>query len=275
MTALESVAGFSEAVQVADQAEEMLAELEQAPPLQTIDLDSIISDGKIPDSLLASVGESHLKTEIVSQKIRILRELRAKAAYRIESIASNGRDEILSNLDSQMQAVVSGIKSAVEALGDASNMTEAVEAGTADAWRNLTQLRGEYNLLRGSQSKVLVEVLGSIRVTKSTRTSDERASELHIRNLDDVWPEWATPVDPATYTTTPGVDADHFMNRGFDSQPWPADTDEFLVWAARNGVAMWIPTTAQVRELADTRFDRLFDREAARRNGMQQIATLG
>ncbi|WP_153805712.1 hypothetical protein [Nocardia sp. SYP-A9097] len=268
MQALESVPGFNEAVAVGLKADVLLTEIEQqAESANLIDLDAIVSQGDIPDSWLESIGTNHLKAEIAERKLRLVRELRGRAAAHLESAAIYGMDEILSQLNSQLQPILASIEMAVAELGEAWNMAEAVDAGTAEAWRKLIQLRSEYNTLRASQQKVMAEVRDSLVIAKSSRTRDDRASETHIRNLDDIWPEWASPLDTTGQSIVPGINPALVLDRGEDSQPWPENDDEFMVWAVRNDVELWIPTIAQLRELSETRFERSFDREAARRSG--------
>ncbi len=275
MRALESAPGFNEAITVALRAEVLLAEIEQQSESTSVqDLDAIISEGQIPDSWLESVGTNHLKAEIAERKLRLIRELQSRAAARLESVAMESRDAILSQLNSQLQVVLTHIEATIAELGEASNMAEAVEAGTAGAWRTLTQLRGEYNLLRSSQNTVMAEVRGSMAISQCFRSRDERASETFIRNLDDIWPEWSLPLDSVGQSIVPGVDPALVMDRGKDSQPWPENQDEFMVWAVRNNVELWIPTIAQLRELSETRSDLSFDKEAARRDGIQEMEIL-
>jgi hypothetical protein len=88
--------------------------------------------------------------------------------------------------------------------------------------------------------------------TQSEYLNDRLASDLTIRNIDFVFPDWKRPAP------------NHALQRWDtpDARPWPKDPVEQLIWLATSGAQVWTPTTHQLRELHDQRI-----RDRAHPNG--------
>ncbi len=80
------------------------------------------------------------------------------------------------------------VGTAVEKLCGASTPSEAITAGTSDAWSELTGLREQYDVLRSAQWFVMGA--DASRYVSRFWAEDPLASRLCIRNIDDIFPAW-------------------------------------------------------------------------------------
>ncbi|WP_454194145.1 hypothetical protein [Nocardia sp. Marseille-Q1738] len=226
MEVLEAEPGFKEAAAVLDETNTMLAELKrrQAETSPGFENDTILEYGEIPASWLESIGAARVEQETIALQIAAVEALQTQATYRLESIAAMSADSLLSSLSAKMDAVLSKVRTAVDGLGGASTPLEAIENGATDSWQALTAARGEYNRLRVAQEKVYITAGNDVWQRAKGRKRDiPNSSYAIIRNLDEVFPRFSS------------MDADA-------GAPWPHETDDFLIWATRNGAELWIPS---------------------------------
>ncbi|WP_405159651.1 hypothetical protein OG203_24630 [Nocardia sp. NBC_01499] len=252
MEALKSLPGFTEAGSALAEAEEKLRQLyAQRQELDNTDLtDTIIETGHIPDSWLKSIAAKQVERATLDLTIGAVDELQNRAKSRLESLASMGTDSILSHLDTKLQDLIDSIRPAVEELNGAATAADAVELGTAEAWRKISHVTGEYNQLRASQEKVMIDANSYVwSRARSIRSRDVRASDGIIGNLDTVWPTWNTrePV-PAGFEGS-------VFSATTEGEPWPFDNAEFLAWAVSAGALLWIPTVRELITLSKARHE--------------------
>ncbi|MGV9540340.1 hypothetical protein ACWDSF_03330 [Nocardia beijingensis] len=235
MEVLEAEPGFREAAAVLDETHSMLSELKRkkAEASPGFDNDTIVEYGEIPASWLDSIGAARIEQETIALQIAAVEALQTQATYRLESIAAMSAESLLSTLSAKMDAVLSEVRAAVDGMDTASTPLEAIENGTTDSWRALTVARGEYNRLRMAQEKVMISAGNDVWQRAKGRNRDiPNSSYAIIRNLDEVHPKFSFG------------DAD---------TPWPYDTTEFLVWATRNGVELWLPSINELTRHMDER----------------------
>lgn len=224
---LEEEPGFNEAAAVFEETRSMLTELraKQARLAPSVDNDTILEYGEIPTSWLESVGASRVEEEALKLQIQAVEYLQSDSTRRLEAIATGSYESLLANLGQKMQQVVSDIRSAVDGLEGASTPLEAIERGTHEAWGKLVESRKAYNRLRAAQEKVMITAASYPWLqAKGRNKSDKNNSFAVIRNLPDVFPLFAHDTEV----------------------PWPGETDDFLVWAVRNGADLWLPTVSEL-----------------------------
>ncbi|WP_421876769.1 hypothetical protein [Mycolicibacterium wolinskyi] len=158
--------------------------------------------------------------------------------------ASLDRDNIARALNNDLRQLMAQVDAVVDELGGARTPTAAIDAGTGNAWRKLSALRREYDLIRAAQDIVGSGVAEYTSARSNYLYDDPHASDTRIRNLDAFFEDWRDKKSNVT----------HVYGSDKRPQPWPADPVEQLVWFATNDVELWIPTVRQLESLwADRR----------------------
>ena len=79
---------------------------------------------------------------------------------------------------------------------------------------------------------------------------DDHASDLYLKNLDELWPNWRTPqLDASRYIDMSGTRPPRRL------EPWPADPVQLCLWLVTSNAQPWIPTPAQLAQLQQRRQD--------------------
>jgi hypothetical protein len=81
---------------------------------------------------------------------------------------------------------------------------------------------------------------------RSDHLDDPLASDVIIRNLDELLPTWRDPDTRFAMQGTPP-----------DRRPWPEDSVEQLVWLINSGAEVWLPTASQLAKLHTERRHRI------------------
>jgi hypothetical protein len=162
-------------------------------------------------------------------------------------------DPLLRLIAKDLDKLMNQVRTALPGLRGATNPSEAINLGVADQWKNLDALRETYDDIRSGQSLVIDgDDLGRQyrQAAKSSYLTergidDPLASDLAVANLDDIWIGWRKP-------PTIGLGREPI-----DGRPGPAEPVAQLVWLASGDVEVWIPTLAELDELAADRRERM------------------
>ncbi|MFF2084584.1 hypothetical protein ACFVVM_12450 [Nocardia sp. NPDC058176] len=247
---LETVPGFTNAVAIADEATAMLEALEQkqAELADGFTVETILEVGQIPPSWLDSIAARAVDREAVRLQLAAVTSLRGAAHGAVQNIVTESGDEILSVLGERMAAVVGKLREAVTELGAANTPAEAIELGTADAWKKIIDLVPEYQRLRLAQATVHNSVGGrwaeSWQRAKKGKAGGRDipfSSYAIVKNLDEVFPKFGY------------VHPDDFS-------PWSHDVTYFLVEILKRGGDLWLPTERELSAMLVERRE-FFDAE--------------
>ena len=122
----------------------------------------------------------------------------------------------------------------------------AIAAGRAEQWSRLTELASDYKRLRSAQKALMSNDIA--QSARPTIEGEAHASDLYLRNLDDLWPTWRQPsLTPRTI---------HIDGRTDRDEPWPTEPVPLLIWLATSDAEPWIPTRNQLQELWAERANR-------------------
>jgi hypothetical protein len=162
------------------------------------------------------------------------------------SILRSNVDRVLHQLGQHLQELLTQATPDAEALSAAgvSNANTAIERGLVAQWQQLQQdIWPDYQMLRDSQEAWHLNVAPQ-RYWASSRPAidgESPATLLHIRDLPQRWPDWRN-----RGRTRPQINLTGPPPR---PEPWPQpDGAEFLLWAIKNSVPLWIPTTKEYDE---------------------------
>jgi hypothetical protein len=153
-------------------------------------------------------------------------------------------DALLTVLAADLDQLMTQVRNVVSRLNGATNPTEAIDNDTVDAWKELPALRREYDSVRHAQTFVLLD--DPAMNHRSDHLDDPLASDVIIRNLDEVLPSWRDPDTRFAMQGTPP-----------DRRPWPESSVEQLVWLINSGAEVWLPTAGQLAKLHTERRHRI------------------
>jgi len=206
------------------------------------------------DDWLERVADARAAEQARETKLTALRGLLHDCDGQIVGRALVDPNRLLRSLAADFDALMAELKSVVDRLGGAKSAAEAVDVGddAVDAWRGLAPLRSRYDELRAAQNFVFQHEHELLQNSRS-RYIDERhvnpdplASDLAVRNLDEVFPEWRQPDTRVT-----------LVGESPNRRPWPEDPVAQLVWMVTSEAQPWLPTIGQVKELHAERHRRL------------------
>lgn len=232
------------ALQVAAQAQRMISDLPGLPEVD--DQLAPLTAGKILDSWVDQVVTR--KTAEPVREIRrnvllsVLNDARSRSSYMYQE----QRDGFLAALHGELQNLLGEAEQVVVDLAGVTSATEAVANDVAPQWKRLIALTEDYQTLREHQMRH-VDVMTQFEIRPQDGGEEDHASDLYLKNLDDIWPMWRTPSKQASRI----IHVDGTKPR---LEPWPSEPTELLRWLVTSTAQPWIPTSSQLQQhLADRR----------------------
>jgi hypothetical protein len=231
------------AVQLAADARARLANLYAA---QAPELPDPFSTGTLDDWLDAKITAQQ-DHELLTRRRNLLVEFIAQADNRAR-MAQPDTNDILRAYHRKLTELLSEAAELVDQLDGANSAEAAVSKDVAPHWKRLASLARDYEQLRSAQ---LAETPAEVAIqARPTVGGEPHASDLYIRNLDEVWPSWRQPSLTPKVTHVHGGSADRV-------EPWPADPVSLLIWLTSSSAEAWIPTVPQLQQLWRQRRERL------------------
>jgi hypothetical protein len=234
--------GYREAV---DAAAECDAWLKTQPPVPTVDpaLAADITDEWVTAARAYETGLAEYES-----KRKIVQRRRQEEANRAQSIFGTGIDLIFGALQANLTRLLAEVAAIAPELAGATTAEQAIAADAGAAWKQLTELAGEYHDIRTAQTFVLLKAPYELWKSCTPATTGENADHANlafIRNIDTLWPDWRRPGLRMQRITL----GDGSTPRR--EEPWPADEygPAMLVWLHTSDAQPWLPTTKQLREL--------------------------
>lgn len=234
---------YNEFLDLADEAQDRLNTLQQVEPLPAEF--NPLQTGRISDEWVDAVLDHTERVARQDLLFRTLSELRRDANANAKSIYLNNTDTMLAGLHDDLQDMLREVDALAADLDGADTAQAALAADKGTAWRRLTALVDDYRTLRLAQSSLMSNHMDYVTSARPAAGGEEPASDLHIANLDDLWPNWSKPGGPQR------INVDGGKHR---YEPWPTDPVQFLLWLATSNAEAWIPTR---RELDSLNHERL------------------
>lgn len=197
------------------------------------------------DWITACIDAKDFQDRLVRRR-GVLGDLIRDTNAQISALAQSINEDMLAGFDAELQGLLDEVAKVAEQLGGVRSAEEAIAADRVTVWRRLAALVEDYEALRQAQrSRTGVETLHQARA----HGGEDHASDLYIRNLDEVWPQWRSGDGAVRHLNLDG--------RPHRYEPWPAQYPQLLLWLATSEAEPWIPTTLQLEQLRADRLKRL------------------
>lgn len=232
---------FRDASEMAQRAEELAKQTEQADAATESDWPS--TSTALTEKWLTAQVERQRGGADAELRVRILRSVEFRAREDAWSHIESRSAALIEQLAAQLGELVAAVGEVADQLGAVVGTAQAaVEAGTADHWKSLSELRRDYDTIRDAQEGLYkCDVVNFDRGACGDgdhHVSDREARLYFHKNLATVAPDWRG------HTTT-----DQVATNG--QVQWPADPVEKLLWFVRNDSGIWCPTNDQIKHLLD------------------------
>jgi hypothetical protein len=166
----------------------------------------------------------------------------------VEDVATVETDRILNTLHDALMEVMDQVAAVVERLDGAQTPQQVIDAGVGDAWKELRPLRTEYEKIRQAQEWAMAGEDQHVGSRSQYLFDDPLATDLAIRNLDQVFPQWRNRDNSSINLSAAPP---------HDPRPWPKDPVEQLAWLCTSGAEVWVPTLSELHQLNQERAARL------------------
>lgn len=177
-----------EALRLADEARHRLGALSTPLPPPPVELHPFAA-GTITDEWIAATLQHKVDRQRIIDESNLLRGLLKEAENRAQLITPD-TNAILRAYHKRLTQLLDEVADIAEQLDGVDTADKAIAADRGPEWRKLLQLADDYQVLRRAQLSVVPDEV--IRSAKG-QDGEELASDLFVRNLDDIWPTWRQP----------------------------------------------------------------------------------
>lgn len=214
------------------------------PPSEPHPLES----GEITEDWINQTIDIHAIAQRLEKRRGVLLTLANEAKNKAQSLANLAAPRILAGYQSELKRLLTDVRAVSDELGAVDTATKAIAADASPQWKQLAELADEYATLRAAQ---LSNVSSDVQFATSPNFPGEpHASDLYLRNLDDLWPAWRQGG-----TDRSRIDMSSTLSAS-RPEPWPADPAELLLWLVRSDAQPWIPSDRQLQQLRQERHER-------------------
>ncbi|WNG94997.1 hypothetical protein [Mycobacterium sp. ITM-2016-00318] len=223
---------------VVEERELLLRRLTTLPAVEATEWPTVVNDQTLAAWEEAVVAEDAQTRARAVKHGRLTARLDALAGHFGSLAVDYAR--LCQSLDSDLHELMATVDEHVARLDGARSPDEIIAAGgdAVSAYNELRSLRTSYDLLREAQKW---STPSHMWVSSASRYfyDDPLASNLAIRNLDEIFPCWR---DGRTSTVVISGDEP-------DPRPWPKDPVAQLIWLSTSAAEVWVPTEAQLNQL--------------------------
>jgi hypothetical protein len=233
------------AQRIAAAATRLSAEMKPpSPPNADHPLDS----GEITEDWIDQTIDMEAARERLDKRRGVLLTLANAARNQATGLYTDAHSRILAAYQAELKELLAEVGELSDELGDVDTASKAIANDRGPQWKRLTELADEYDELRAAQqSRMSIDVVFN---ATPNHHAEPHASDLFLRNLDDVWPLWRhAGHDDRVMTLDPNRQEPR-------REPWPADRCELLLWLDRSDAQAWIPTEHQLERLRRDRSAR-------------------
>ncbi len=200
--------------------------------------------GEIREEWITAQIDAKDMQDRLARRRAILSEVVRDANNQALTAAASILPRELAAYHKELESLLDDVADLADQLDDIRTAEQAITADRTSEWKRLSELVNDYEDLRRAQlSRTDVEMIRQAR--PSEYDAEDHASDLYIRNLDELWPRWrfgdAAPNGMTTITV-----GDTARRR---YAPWPADRTQLLIWLATSRAEAWIPTPTQLQQL--------------------------
>ncbi|MDP7731507.1 hypothetical protein [Mycobacterium sp. TY813] len=199
--------------------------------------------GEIQEQWIAALIDKKESEERHKRRFAILKELVAAAENRARVAASTIGNQVLVACQGELEVLLEDVAEVADELGGIRSADKAIAADLGPTWKRLCGLVDDYQEIRRFQLSRTSQDL--VQRSRPSQGGEEHASDLYIKNLDDLWPEWRTGGSAMQITRVDGSKPRY--------EPWPAEQPRLLLWLATSRAQPWVPTERHLHELWERR----------------------
>jgi hypothetical protein len=233
-------AEYSTAQKIAAAAQLLAAQMKPpAPPTAT----DPFTAGEITEEWIDQTIEVQMTLQRLEKRRGVLLTLAGNARNRVQSAHSAAHSRILAGLHDELQTLLADVRDVSDELGDIATATQAIANDAGPQWKRLAQLADDYAELRSAQLGHMSSEV--IHASAPRYPGEPHATDLYLRNLDAIWPQWRQG-GGNQHVITLNVNANAHEQR---HEPWPIDSTEQLLWLVRSDAEPWVPNEHQLDQL--------------------------
>ena len=242
--AISALPGYREALDVAGQAQRMMLGSLTAPPPS-----GPLVSGTVSEEWVDQMIDHAAAVARAEQRRKVLLTLKLDAEGRAQGIYSANMNKMLAHLNSELTALLEQVSAVADRLGGVGTAEQAIARDAGALWKQLTTLADEYGMLRDAQRQLMTGLVDYVIAARPPAGGEDHASDLYLRNLDELWPSWRNPGQR-------GEGVIHIDGTPHRYEPWPTDRVQLLLWLVKSQAEAWIPTTKQLDRLREERTKR-------------------
>ncbi|OBG72060.1 hypothetical protein A5700_00800 [Mycobacterium sp. E1214] len=229
------------AQRVADETKRKLNEL--AAP-SDVSAPHPLDTGEITDEWINDTAELETRRRQWERRRGVLLTLANDARGRAQSLRDAQKSNILAAYNDELNRLLDRAHELSGELRGVDTAHEAIANDRGPQWKALTQLTEDYHELRVAQHALMSH---DVVFSAKAKAGEDHASDLYLKNLDDIWPGWRTAQSD---------DSMQYPNGGRPStrrEPWPDEPAALMLWLVRSKAEPWIPSEADLERLRQRR----------------------
>lgn len=233
------------AQRIATEAQMLVATMKPPPPPSE---PHPLASGEITEDWINQTIDIEATQLRLEKRRGVLLTLSNAARGQVQTLRANAHSRILKGYSDELETLLADVEEISDELGDVDTAAKAIANDAGPQWKRLTELADDYAELRNAQH---AQTTHDVLFAATPDHSDEpHASDLYLRNLDQIWPLWRNAGrDDRVMTLDPNAQEQR-------RQPWPADRTETMLWLVRSAAQPWIPTEHQLEQLQQDRIAR-------------------
>lgn len=204
----------------------------------------LVTDSSV-ETFLADYAAAHRAEQEANAHHLAIAQFIRECADAITTAVSVDPNRLLAAFGDDMDALFDDAAGIVKNLKGATTAGDAINTGSAKFWKDLTDLRAEYDAIRNAQMVIMQCESTEYTRARTRHQDDPLAADYMIANLDEVWPKWR---------------AEPSANLGFTVEattpPWPREPIEQMIWLTSSNAKPWVPTLDQLNAVFTERHKR-------------------
>ena len=247
---------------VLDERNLLLRRLTTLPAVKAVEWPPVVDDQTLAAWEEAVVEEESQSRARAVKHAKLTERLRALEG-RLGSFAVD-YPRLCRSLNSDLHNLMATIDELVPRLNGARTSDTILAAGgdAVAAYNELRSLRTAYDMLREAQKWSTPTDMWT-KAASNHFYNDALASELAIKNLDQIFPNWR---DGKSNKVVINGDEP-------DPRPWPEDPVAQLIWLSTSEAEVWVPTSTQLDRLHAERHARLHPAPKVHRGRPERAST--
>ncbi|KAA1248761.1 hypothetical protein F0Q45_18755, partial [Mycobacterium simiae] len=215
-------AEYHAAQKVIAEAQQLMASPPAGAAAATAERLNPFACGQVSEEWLSACIDRKAADERHKRRFAILKELISSAENQARVAASTIGNQVLVACQGELEVLLEDVADVADELGGIRSADKAIAADLGPTWKRLCGLVDDYEEIRRFQLSRTSQDL--VQRSRPSQGGEDHASDLYIKNLDDIWPEWRTGGSAMQITRVDGNKPRY--------EPWPAEQPRLLIWLA-------------------------------------------